>query len=505
MENSINTTEFLFIDVNVDDKQTLIDNAAANVKVVELNNQTDVLTQIATALQGQTNLNAIHIISHGSEGELNFANGTLNSANLSTYATQLKKIGASLSKDGDILLYGCDVAKGDDGSAFINSLSKLTQADVAASNDLTGAASLGGDWVLENHTGAIEANTLTVANWHDVLGIPTLDTVNSTPADNGFVSPNGSIVLKFSEALTALDSFSAFILYDETGTERLTELFEFRWSNNSHSMNLESSGTLSEDTITLTPASGLLVAGHSYCLKYYYPLDPLQSLADSQSLSGWEDTTYYNFTVTPPMDLVTTSDSGSSSTDNITNVVTPTIRVPLSSSGALQGDTIELKLAGNSLGTPQTKMLDATDISNGYVEFTVTSGDLGANGDKVFTAALTDQQGTPVTTTLSGDLTITLDTIAPTATAPIESIQNTANAVVQSNETGTAYLVKWTLPQPATLAALTTLESENDNSVNHVAISSANSNTNLAATGLVDGNYKVYQSERKTPPFREGM
>jgi hypothetical protein len=144
-------TEFLFIDANVADKQTLLAGIAANVNVVELNDKTDALTQIAAALKGYKNLDAIHILSHGSEGELDFASGAINSANLSTYQAQLKKIGASLSKNGDLLLYGCDVAKGDDGQAFIDSLAKATKADVAASIDFTGAASLGGDWVLESH------------------------------------------------------------------------------------------------------------------------------------------------------------------------------------------------------------------------------------------------------------------------------------------------------------------------------------------------------------------
>ena len=130
--------EILFIDANVADKQTLIAGVAPNVKVVELNDKSNVLDQMVAALKGQKNLDAIHIISHGSEGELDFASGSINNSNLSTYATQLKKIGSSLSATGDILLYGCDVANGSDGSAFINSLAKVTKADVVASTDLTG-------------------------------------------------------------------------------------------------------------------------------------------------------------------------------------------------------------------------------------------------------------------------------------------------------------------------------------------------------------------------------
>ena len=71
-------------------------------------------------------------------------------------------------------------------------------------------------------------------------------------------------------------------------------------------------------------------------------------------------------------------------------------------------------------------------------------------------------------------------------------LMNTENATVQSSELGTAYLVKSTLTQPTTAAELLTLETNNDASVNHVAITAINTNTNLALTGLVDGSYNLY-------------
>jgi ELWxxDGT repeat protein len=186
-------TEFLFIDANVADKQTLLAGIAANVTVVELNDNTDALTQIASALNGYTNLDAIHIISHGSEGELDFASGAINSANLSTYQAQLKKIGASLSKDGDLLLYGCEVAKGDDGQAFITSLAEATKADVAASIDFTGAASLGGNWVLETNAGAIEVAGVNAPNYNHLLTAAAVafQTTGSTPISLTYV--NGTL------------------------------------------------------------------------------------------------------------------------------------------------------------------------------------------------------------------------------------------------------------------------------------------------------------------------
>ena len=56
----------------------------------------------------------------------------------------------------NILLYGCSVAAGQTGKAFVKRLSELTGASVAASENLTGSVAKGGDWELEVRTGSIE-------------------------------------------------------------------------------------------------------------------------------------------------------------------------------------------------------------------------------------------------------------------------------------------------------------------------------------------------------------
>jgi len=86
----------------------------------------------------------------------------------------------------------------------------------------------------------------------------------------------------------------------------------------------------------------------------------------------------------------------------------------------------------------------------------------------------------------------TLDTTPPTASVTAETFTNTGLAIVQSTEIGTAYLVDSTLTQPTTSAELVTLETNNDASVNNVAVSAANTVTFLPAMGLNDGDYKVY-------------
>ena len=59
------------------------------------------------------------------------------------------------SEDADLLFYGCDLAGNESGEDLVEFVSAVTGADVAASNDLTGAQELGGDWELEVNVGDI--------------------------------------------------------------------------------------------------------------------------------------------------------------------------------------------------------------------------------------------------------------------------------------------------------------------------------------------------------------
>ncbi|WP_313025717.1 DUF4347 domain-containing protein [Pseudomonas lopnurensis] len=149
--------EVVFIVGNVANAQQLVDAIEPGTEVVVLDGNQDGLRQIADYLEGREGIDAIHIISHGAEGQLHLGTVTLDQANLASRAGELAVIGRSLSDDGDILLYGCDVAR--DGDAFIQQLAALTGADIAASTDPTGAARLGGDWQLEASTGSIEAGS----------------------------------------------------------------------------------------------------------------------------------------------------------------------------------------------------------------------------------------------------------------------------------------------------------------------------------------------------------
>ena len=161
----------LVIDSQVSNWQSLAAGVGTDTSVLILDSGSDGLLQISdylTTLAASTQdfipLQSLQIISHGSAGSLLLGSSTLTTSSLKHYTSQLASIGSSLTATGDILLYGCNVAAGQSGLDFINLFSSLTSADVAASNDVTGSAALGGNWQLEASTGSIEATGVLSAN-----------------------------------------------------------------------------------------------------------------------------------------------------------------------------------------------------------------------------------------------------------------------------------------------------------------------------------------------------
>ncbi len=172
----------LFIDTNVADYTQLISQISGDMEVVILDKQRDALTQMAEVLRDKKDLASIHIISHGTPGELAFASGVFNTDNLQSYSRQLAAMGKSLTANGDILLYGCNVGQGDIGGVFIRELAQLTGADVAASTDVTGDIQHQGNWLLEYQQGQIETPTFASEDYAHSLGAtPSVFDVANNP------------------------------------------------------------------------------------------------------------------------------------------------------------------------------------------------------------------------------------------------------------------------------------------------------------------------------------
>jgi VCBS repeat-containing protein len=168
--------QIVFVDSAVAEYEALIAGMPDGVEVVTLDAATDGVQRISEILAGRSGIDAIHIVSHGDDGAAMLGGAELSAGTLDGYAELIAGWGAAMDADADILFYGCDIAAGADGEAFVSALAALTGADVAASTDATGAAALGGDWDLELASGAIEAALPfaadAVAAWNNLLAAP---------------------------------------------------------------------------------------------------------------------------------------------------------------------------------------------------------------------------------------------------------------------------------------------------------------------------------------------
>ncbi|AFY32911.1 DUF4347 domain-containing protein [Calothrix sp. PCC 7507] len=148
--------DIVFIDTAVPDYNSLIVGTKPGFRVVILDPTKDGVTQITESL-ATGKFKSVHIVSHGSQGSLELGATQLNTENITLYINQLQQWANALTNDADILLYGCDVASGE-GTKFVQQISQLTGANVAASTNKTGNAALGGDWNLDFSIGEINSS-----------------------------------------------------------------------------------------------------------------------------------------------------------------------------------------------------------------------------------------------------------------------------------------------------------------------------------------------------------
>ncbi len=153
--------EIVFIDTDVPNYQLIIQDLEAqaalnsNLQVVLLESG-DGIQQITDTLAQHRNIQAIHVVSHGQEGQVNLGDLDFGLHNLSAYQDQLAQWSQSLASGADLLFYGCDLAGNHEGQDFVETLAQITGANVAASEDTTGHESLGGDWDLEFVAGEVD-------------------------------------------------------------------------------------------------------------------------------------------------------------------------------------------------------------------------------------------------------------------------------------------------------------------------------------------------------------
>ncbi|MCP4341094.1 MAG: DUF4347 domain-containing protein, partial [Desulfobulbaceae bacterium] len=175
--------ELVFVDSGVHDYKQLVEDILANpsdgrqIDVIILDSNQEGIAQVSETLGVYDNLDAVHFVSHGTNQAVKLGGSWLQLETLDDYATEIESWSDALDIEADLLFYACDLAVTEEGQELIESISVLTGADVAASDDATGHTLLGGDWELEHQLGRIESS-LAISeqaqqDWNGLLALPT--------------------------------------------------------------------------------------------------------------------------------------------------------------------------------------------------------------------------------------------------------------------------------------------------------------------------------------------
>ncbi|MFA5327282.1 MAG: DUF4347 domain-containing protein, partial [Prolixibacteraceae bacterium] len=394
--NSI-TQELLIVDGAVSEIADLASKANPGIRIVVLDRDQDGIEQVTKILNAEYNLSAIHLVSHGSEGSIFLGNSVLSENTLAKYSSQLKAWGNSLTDSGDILLYGCNVAHGDLGHKFINQISELTGADIAASEDYTGAASLGGNWDLEdkNIDGCFDANSLNLAEYTQLLAVSTAS-ITSITTDTG-------------------NSSSDFITSDQTLI--IGGLYTSGSSNNSLYMWVDGS------RYTVAIANYQTNASWTYNYTGHNLTDGNHTITLTNTTSSSSTLASVTITIdtTTPTSLaaiapvLTPGSNSGSLLDNTTNVNKPVVSVNMTGiSGLSAGERIQIIDTSNGNQVVGSYSILASDLTTGTwnrtaQNITLSTLSLGVHNLK---ANITDLANTGLSSTTALALTI-IDETAP--------------------------------------------------------------------------------------------
>ena len=240
-----NKKNVVFIDSAVSDYETIINSFKENTEFYLINSNEDGFKRISEILNDRNDIDGLHIIGHGSAGEILFGNAFLNNDTITNYQSTLASIGQSLTTSGDILFYGCNVASTDQGEILIKKISEITKADIAASDDITGK---GGDWELEKKYGIIETENIKVLGYEDDLlqdGISAIDnsmteyTGNDVSKSNSYTS---NIMVKLEKQHVSVSS-SSYV-----SQHSITSGNNFSGSNSTGQMDYNSLRTFNQAT-----------------------------------------------------------------------------------------------------------------------------------------------------------------------------------------------------------------------------------------------------------------
>ncbi|MBD1195484.1 DUF4347 domain-containing protein [Vulcanococcus sp. Clear-D1] len=184
--------------ITISDEQTLAlynELLDQSENVVALN-RSDTLSSLTRSLREMApakGWDSMHIYSHGDTGRFWLGGSEISNDSLTGLREDLRELGSMVRKEGDILIYGCEVGKGTAGEHLVEQIANTTSADIAASDNKTGASRAGADWELEIRQGEIEAEKWRMSNapeWNGTLSIQPSTWITSA----SYIDGSGDLV-----------------------------------------------------------------------------------------------------------------------------------------------------------------------------------------------------------------------------------------------------------------------------------------------------------------------
>ncbi|WP_299731043.1 Calx-beta domain-containing protein [uncultured Endozoicomonas sp.] len=189
----MNKSKLVIIDSSLDDKDEILNQFSSDAHIIYLSPDSDGFDQLLPELTENNQFSNVHIFTHGEAGSFELGSTSVNQSYLDNNTESLSQLKSHFAPGVDIHLYGCDVASTDNGQLFLENLATTLDADIAASDDLTG---IDGDMELEFSTGElstesvsdIELTTNLNVSWlGDITNSYFSDLIASYDDDNSFV------------------------------------------------------------------------------------------------------------------------------------------------------------------------------------------------------------------------------------------------------------------------------------------------------------------------------
>lgn len=228
--------EIAIVDSSVMDISVLVNSLSETMSVYIVDGASSGLSQISSILERETGVSALHIFSHGFEGTLLVGSDSLSTHSIQNHTEQLHSIGSLLAPNADILLYGCSIAS---DPQFLTAFSSATGADVAASIDLTGSSSYGGNWILEQKVGDITAREVAIPQYTSLLvpaaffGTDTAAGRTSFTTQINNANPTGTVFYSYDFT----SAYNSNGLIAVTGSDNSTVYMKITRDNSSASVN----------------------------------------------------------------------------------------------------------------------------------------------------------------------------------------------------------------------------------------------------------------------------